>query len=64
MGGTGNYSTENVDLSDLDNSIEKTQKKGIMKAVIDAVSKALHLDSTDVIEKGAVKESKANDQNK
>ena len=57
MGGTGNYSTEDVDLSDPDNSIEKTQKKGIMKAVVDAVSKALHLDSTDVIEKGAVKDS-------
>jgi hypothetical protein len=57
MGGTGNYSTEDVDLSDPDNSIEKTQKKGIMKAVVDAVSKALHLDSPDMIEKGAVKDS-------
>ena len=57
MGGTGNYSTEDVDLSDPDNSVEKNQKKGIMKAVVDAVSKALHLDSTDVIEKGAVKDS-------
>lgn len=45
MGGTGNYSTEDVDLSDSDNSIEKTQKKGIMKAVVDAVSKALHFQS-------------------
>ena len=57
MGGTGNYSTEDVDLSNSDDVVEKTQKKGIMKAVVDAVSKALHLDSADVIEKGAVKDT-------
>lgn len=51
MGGKGNYSQTDVDISDPDNPVEKAgEKKGILKALASMFG-------MDVVEKGAVKDS-------
>lgn len=52
MGGKGNYSVVDVDISDPDNPVEKSDKRG-KKGLFKALANAFGM---DVIEKGAVKE--------
>ncbi|MCD8018426.1 MAG: XkdF-like putative serine protease domain-containing protein [Clostridiales bacterium] len=53
MGGKGAYSEVDVDISDPDNPVEKTEKKGVLKRL----AKMLGLHDVDVVEKGAVKDT-------
>lgn len=52
MGGKGNYSVVDIDISDPDNPVEKGEKKG-KKGLFKALANAFGM---DVVEKGAVKD--------
>lgn len=57
MGGTGNYSTEDVDLSNLEDFAKSAGDGWTAKSLLDAIGKALHFKSPNAVEKGAVKDS-------
>lgn len=57
MGGTGKYSTEDVDLSNLEDFAKSAGDGWTAKSLLDAIGKALHFKSQNAVEKGAVKDS-------